>query len=79
MAFWFDLDAEHVIIEDCVAVGNWNSLSDYLCEVSWDGLIKDNIAFGCHQGTVERTVTIPFKPYVSMITGLPAGAKPTSS
>jgi len=51
MAFWFDLDAEHVIIEDCVAVGNWHSLADYFYEVSWDGLIKDNIAFGCHPGT----------------------------
>jgi hypothetical protein len=43
---WLDIDCVGNIIEDNVTVGNAVVNAGYFYEISWDGVMRDNVAFG---------------------------------
>jgi hypothetical protein len=43
---WLDIDCAGNLIEDNVTVGNAIVNAGYFYEISWDGMMRDNVAFG---------------------------------
>jgi hypothetical protein len=43
---WLDIDCVGNLIEDNVTVGNAIVNAGYFYEISWDGIMRDNVAFG---------------------------------